>query len=102
CVHCHLKIACINFDNMQSIDLLVCSCATAAQQLLQLGYFPCAPLAPTLAVSLKVQTFVKKLFVQILPNTSARCEAFQSYLGSMGYTIDAKVRIYHFICTNYS
>ncbi|KIM60177.1 hypothetical protein SCLCIDRAFT_124774 [Scleroderma citrinum Foug A] len=90
---------------MQSIGLLVCSCATAAQQLLQLGYFPCAPLAPTLAVSLKVLTFVKKLFVHIPPNTSAWCEAFQSYLGSMGYTIDAKDGIrrrfsnaYHWYC----
>ena len=78
---------------MQSVDILVCSCATAAQQLLQMGYFPCAPLGPTLAVSLRVLTFVKQLFVHMPPNTSAWCEAFQSYLGSMGFTIDAKVRL---------
>ncbi|KIM57666.1 hypothetical protein SCLCIDRAFT_86133, partial [Scleroderma citrinum Foug A] len=91
CVRHHLKIVCVNFDNMQSVDILVCSCATAAQQLLQMGYFPCAPLGPTLAVSLRVLTFVKQLFVCMPPNTSAWCEAFQSYLGSMGFTIDAKV-----------
>ncbi|KIM51865.1 hypothetical protein SCLCIDRAFT_99359, partial [Scleroderma citrinum Foug A] len=105
CVCRHLKVMCINFDNMHSVDLVVCSCAPAAQQLINMGYFPCAPLAPTLAVSLKVLTLVKHLFVRIPPNTSAWCEAFESYLGGMGYNVDAKEGIrrrfsnaYHWYC----
>ena len=80
-------------SDMHSIDLLVCSCAPAAQQLIHMGYFPCAPLAPTLAVCLKVLTLVKHLFVHMPPNTSAWCEAFESYLGGMGYSVDAKVGV---------
>ena len=76
---------------MHSVDLVVCFCAPAAQQLINMGYFPCAPLAPTLAVSLKVLTLVKHLFVHIPSNTSAWCEAFESYLGGMRYNVDAKV-----------
>ncbi|KIM66636.1 hypothetical protein SCLCIDRAFT_110141, partial [Scleroderma citrinum Foug A] len=76
CVCHHLKVVCINFDNMHSVDLVVCSCAPAAQQLIHMGYFPCAPLAPTLAVSLKVLTLVKQLFVRTPPNISAWCETF--------------------------
>ncbi|KIM50444.1 hypothetical protein SCLCIDRAFT_47385, partial [Scleroderma citrinum Foug A] len=90
---------------MHSIDLMVCSCAPAAQQLLQMGYFPCAPLAPTLAVSVKVLTLIKHLLVCIPPNTSAWCEALESYLRGMGYYVDAKEGIrrrfsnaYHWFC----
>ena len=77
--------------DMHSVDLVVCSCAPAAQQLINMGYFPCAPLVPTPAVSLKVLTLVIHLFVRIPPNTSAWCEAFESYLGGMGYNVDAKL-----------
>ncbi|KAL4061842.1 hypothetical protein J3A83DRAFT_4365119 [Scleroderma citrinum] len=95
CVHC--------LSDIQTIGIVVCSCITAVQQLLQMGYFPCAPLAPTLAVSLKLLNLVKHLFVHIPPNISAWCEALQSYLGSMGYSVDSKVRLlfsnaYHWHC----
>ncbi|KAL4061864.1 hypothetical protein V8B97DRAFT_2027067 [Scleroderma yunnanense] len=103
CVCHHLKVECINYDNIQTIGIVVCSCITAVQQLLQMSYFPCAPLAPTLAVSLKLLNLVKHLFVHIPPNISAWCEALQSYLGSMGYSVDSKVRLlfsnaYHWHC----
>ena len=86
-------------SDMHSIDLVVCSCAPAAQQLIHMGYFPCAPLAPTLAVSLKVLTLVKNLFVCMPPNTSVWCEAFESYLGGMGYNVDAKVGLLSCVVT---
>ncbi|KAL4076552.1 hypothetical protein V8B97DRAFT_2021915 [Scleroderma yunnanense] len=100
CVCHHLKVECINFDNIQTIDLVVCSYTTAIQQLLQMDYFPCASLAPTLPVSLKLLNLVKHLFVHIPPNTSAWCEALQSYLGGMGYSVDFKVRLLSWIYTN--
>ncbi|KAJ7450642.1 hypothetical protein FB451DRAFT_1186751 [Mycena latifolia] len=41
----------------------------AAVQLIQCGAFPCAPLAPTLAVDLRVLEFAMNLFLQIAPTT---------------------------------
>ncbi|KAI6151568.1 hypothetical protein BKA82DRAFT_3974066, partial [Pisolithus tinctorius] len=43
---------------LQMVDLTVCPCAPAALQLLQMGYFPSAPLGPTLAVSLQLLSLV--------------------------------------------
>ncbi|KAI6137009.1 hypothetical protein F5141DRAFT_996085 [Pisolithus sp. B1] len=36
------------------VDLMVCLCVPAAIQLLQMGFFLCAPLGLTLAISLPV------------------------------------------------
>ncbi|KAI5993141.1 hypothetical protein F5J12DRAFT_786017 [Pisolithus orientalis] len=75
---------------LQSVDLAVCPCAPAALQLLWMGYFPCAPLGPTLAVSLQLLSFVQQLFMCIPPNTSAWCESLEAYLAAMGYEVDTK------------
>ncbi|KAI6111411.1 hypothetical protein F5141DRAFT_1003505, partial [Pisolithus sp. B1] len=73
------------------IDLMVCSCAPAALQLLWMGYFPCAPLGPTLAVSLQLVSLVRQLFMRMPLNTSAWCESFEAYLAGMGYKVNTKV-----------
>ncbi|KAI6143416.1 hypothetical protein BKA82DRAFT_4331278 [Pisolithus tinctorius] len=87
---CHqtrkLRVICIDFN----VDLAVCPCAPAALQLLWMGYFPCAPLGPTLAVSLQLLSFVRQLFMRIPPNTSAWCESLEAYLAAMGYKVDTK------------
>ncbi|KAI6009631.1 hypothetical protein F5J12DRAFT_718929 [Pisolithus orientalis] len=64
-----------------------------------MGYFPCAPLGPTLAVSLQL------LGLCIPPNTSAWCESLEAYLAAMGYEVDTKEGIcqrfsnaYHWYC----
>ncbi|KAJ6451135.1 hypothetical protein C8R45DRAFT_848602 [Mycena sanguinolenta] len=43
---------------------------SGAPQLLQRGYFPCAPLEPTLAIELRVVEFVRRLFLNIPPNNT--------------------------------
>ncbi|KIO01257.1 hypothetical protein M404DRAFT_150603, partial [Pisolithus tinctorius Marx 270] len=92
---CHqtrkLRVICIDFNALQSVDLAVCPCAPAALQFLWMGYFPCAPLGPTLAVSLQLLSFVRQLFMCIPPNTSAWCESLEAYLAAMGYKVDTKV-----------
>ncbi|KAI6135372.1 hypothetical protein EDD17DRAFT_1779101 [Pisolithus thermaeus] len=84
---------------------MVCPCAPAALQLLCMGYFPCAPLGPTLAVSLQLLSLVRQLFMQMPPNTSAWCESFEAYLAVMGYRMDTKEGMcrsfsnaYHWYC----
>ncbi|KAI5993753.1 hypothetical protein F5J12DRAFT_907337 [Pisolithus orientalis] len=90
---------------LQSVDLAVCPCAPAALQLLWMGYFPCAPLGPTLAVSLQLLSFVQQFFMCIPPSTSAWCESLEAYLAAMGYEVDTKEGIfqrfsnaYHWYC----
>ncbi|KAI6037737.1 hypothetical protein EDC04DRAFT_2570768 [Pisolithus marmoratus] len=76
---------------LQHADLTVCPCAPAALQLLWMGYFPSAPLGPTLAVSLQLLSLVRQLFMWMPPNTTAWCESFEAYLAGMGYKVDTKV-----------
>ncbi|KAI6023465.1 hypothetical protein EDC04DRAFT_2869550 [Pisolithus marmoratus] len=84
---------------------MVCSCVPATVQFLWMGYFPCAPLGLTLAVSLQLLSLVRQLFMQMPPNTSAWCESFEAYLAGMGYKVDTKEGIhrrfgnaYHWYC----
>ncbi|KAI6094971.1 hypothetical protein EDD16DRAFT_1481654 [Pisolithus croceorrhizus] len=56
-----------------------------------MGYFPFAPLGPTLTVSLQLLSLVRQLFMQMPPNTSAWCESFEAYLAGMGYKVNTKV-----------
>ncbi|KIK24162.1 hypothetical protein PISMIDRAFT_646625, partial [Pisolithus microcarpus 441] len=100
-----LKVICIHFDGLRHVDLVVCPCVPAALQLLWMGYFPCAPLGPSLAVSLQLLSLVRQLFMQMPPNTSAWCKSFEAYLAGMGYRVDTKEGIrrrfsnaYHWYC----
>ncbi|KAF9231394.1 hypothetical protein BU15DRAFT_90924 [Melanogaster broomeanus] len=70
---------------MKTIDLFVCTCVPAARQLLALGVFPCAPLAPTLTVDLSLLELVRELFARMSPNMTAWCEAFEAVLFSRGH-----------------
>ncbi|KAI5980967.1 hypothetical protein EDD15DRAFT_2392327 [Pisolithus albus] len=101
----NLKVICIEFNGLRHVDLTICPCAPAALQLLWIGYFPCAPLGPTLAVSLQLLSLVRQLFMRMPLNTSAWCESFEAYLAGMGYKVDTKEGIrrrfsnaYHWYC----
>ena len=61
------------------------------------GLFACSPIAPTLAVDLRVLEFVKRLFVQLTPNTTAWCEALESFLDAQGYKLHSKVCHSYFV-----
>ncbi|KAI6015677.1 hypothetical protein EDC04DRAFT_2870454 [Pisolithus marmoratus] len=89
----------------QSVDLTMCPCEPTALQLLQMGFFPCAPLGPTLTVSLQVLSLVQQLFMCMPPNVLAWCESLEAYLGGMGYKVDTKGGLhrrfgnaYHWYC----
>ncbi|KAJ7463383.1 hypothetical protein FB451DRAFT_1043224 [Mycena latifolia] len=63
------KIAIVRFSSVDDAQLRICSCSPAAVQLIQCGAFPCAPLAPTLAVDLRVLEFAMNLSCKSPPTT---------------------------------
>ncbi|KAF9236950.1 hypothetical protein BU15DRAFT_88926 [Melanogaster broomeanus] len=89
----------------EKITLRTCKCSTAPCQLMAMGLFSCAPLAPSLAVDLRVLQFVRTLFVRQTPNATAWCEALEVFLAERGHTLKSKDSLrrhfnnaYHWYC----
>jgi hypothetical protein len=78
------------------VSLPICTCTPPALQLLSLGLFPCAPSRPTLAVDLNMLEFVKELFVNAAPNTTAWCDTLESFLAGRKYKLTTSVCIVFF------
>jgi hypothetical protein len=57
------------------------------------GLFACAPIAPTLAVDLRVLELVRELFVRISPNNTAWCDTLEAFLHNRGYNFASKVSL---------
>ncbi|KAG2068987.1 hypothetical protein BDR04DRAFT_1129041 [Suillus decipiens] len=87
CGTCSIKVACVFFDSLSEINIIVCPCFPAPLQLLHHGLFPCAPVAPSLAVDLHVLEFVCLLFICQSPNHTAWCNAVETFLDGMGYKL---------------
>ena len=77
------------------MELTCCVCTPAPVQLMKHGLFACSPISPTLAVDLRVLEFMKTLFVWLTPNTTAWCEALESFLDTQGYRSQSKVCFLH-------
>lgn len=56
-----------------------------------MGYFPCTPYHPTLAVEICMLLFVTKLFVRISPNNTAWCTTVKDFLQGLGYHLASAV-----------
>ncbi|KAJ8093793.1 hypothetical protein PM082_009654 [Marasmius tenuissimus] len=80
-----LSITVVRWDTLDHLNLRICKCWSAAEQLVQLGLFPCAPLHPSLAVEMKLLEFVTGLFVRVAPNQTAFCGALEEFLANRGY-----------------
>ncbi|RDB22451.1 hypothetical protein Hypma_010173 [Hypsizygus marmoreus] len=87
-----LEVVLVCFDFLERISIAICACRPAAMQLLVHGCCPSAPLAPTLAVDLKVLDFVTSLFVNIAPNNTAWCKTVETFLSKQGYKLTTQVR----------
>ncbi|KIJ91417.1 hypothetical protein K443DRAFT_135499 [Laccaria amethystina LaAM-08-1] len=83
-----LNVACIFFERIEMLSL--CNCTSPALQLLELGFFPCAPVNPSLAVDLNMLEFVNELFVNAAPNTTAWCETLEAFLGNRRYKLTTR------------
>ncbi|KAI5986471.1 hypothetical protein EDD15DRAFT_2389853 [Pisolithus albus] len=77
-------------SGLEEIEINACPCRPAPVCLMQHGLFASSPVAPTLAVDLRVLEFLKKLFVRLTPNTTAWCEALESFLDGQGYKLQLK------------
>ncbi|KIJ60414.1 hypothetical protein HYDPIDRAFT_76343, partial [Hydnomerulius pinastri MD-312] len=76
CTQCTLTITCILFDY---VSIQSCGCCPTSVTLLTCGLFACLPVAPSVAVDLRVLELVKKLFVRMTPNTTTWCEALECF-----------------------
>ncbi|KAG2033059.1 hypothetical protein BDR03DRAFT_801435, partial [Suillus americanus] len=80
---------------LEVLNIDCCPCAPAPLQLLKLGLFACAPIAPSLAVDLRGLELIRTLFVWITPNTTAWCEALEVFLTARGYKLSTKDNLRH-------
>ncbi|KAF9516236.1 hypothetical protein BS47DRAFT_1292566 [Hydnum rufescens UP504] len=80
-----LKVLCVSMERLENIVLEVCLCRTAGIQLIERGFFPCAPLCPSLAVSLDMLEFVASLFLNMAPNERAWAATVVEYLRARGH-----------------
>ncbi|KAG1723154.1 hypothetical protein EDB19DRAFT_1953265 [Suillus lakei] len=85
-----ITVACVHFNALKEINIITCPCFPAPLQLLHCGLFPCAPLAPSLAVNLCILEFVRLLFVRQSPNQTAWCDAVETFFDGMGYKLSCK------------
>ena len=76
---------------LELVNIRACKCSPAAGQLLEMGYFPCAPYHPTLAIEVRMLQFVTKLFVRISPNNTAWCATVEDFLQNLGYKLTSAV-----------
>jgi hypothetical protein len=74
------------------IDLNICAC-NPATHLVTCGYFPCAPIRPSLAIHLDVADFVSHLFLQTSPGVTGISETLEDTLTFRGYSIKSQVSI---------
>ncbi|OJA11305.1 hypothetical protein AZE42_09657 [Rhizopogon vesiculosus] len=66
-----LAVTCVLFDRLQVVNISCCECSPALLQLMTRGLIACAPIAPSLAVDIRVLELVKHLFVWMTPNSTA-------------------------------
>ncbi|KAH6874804.1 hypothetical protein BKA70DRAFT_1449221 [Coprinopsis sp. MPI-PUGE-AT-0042] len=76
-----LVVKCISFDGVTQINVCVCA---PARHLLVAGYFPTAPLLPTLAVDVRMLEFIRELYLRSPPNRSAWSSALEAFYFRQG------------------
>ncbi|EIN03444.1 hypothetical protein PUNSTDRAFT_33210, partial [Punctularia strigosozonata HHB-11173 SS5] len=85
-----LKVLAVFCQRLESIELSICSCRSAARQLLARGLFPCAPQSPSLAFDLNMLELVAMLFLNTAPNVTAWAATLETFLGVRKYHLRTK------------
>jgi hypothetical protein len=83
----------ITLIELNTIQIHSCDCLPAVVQLLSFGFFPCAPIAPSLAVSLNMLQFAYELFTRVAPNNTAWSDALEAFLSHKRYTFPTDVSV---------
>ena len=71
--------------------LAICECRPASVQLVEMGYFPCAPVRPSLAVDINLLEFVTIASHTMAPNVKGWSDTLQSFLTVRGFLLGEKV-----------
>jgi hypothetical protein len=77
----------VYMDKLEVINVIACPC-----KLLSMGFFPCSPIRPTLAVHVDVLQFSQELFLRTAPNVTAFTATLDAFLGVRGYKTGSVVR----------
>ena len=72
-------------------EVSVCPCSPV-KELLTNGYFPSAPLCPSVAFDIWMLEFARELYLRSSPNHSAFASALDSYLHGLGYAVPGTER----------
>ncbi|KAI6039435.1 hypothetical protein EDC04DRAFT_2867975 [Pisolithus marmoratus] len=92
-------------EGLEEIEISYCACTPAPIYLMKCGLFACSPVAPTLAVDLCVLEFMRTLFIWLTPNTTAWCDALESFLDAQEYQLQSQFsNAYHWytVLTTYT
>jgi hypothetical protein len=65
---------------------------------MKLGFFPCAPTRPTLAVDINLLQFVSFGFLNMAPNVTGWAKTIEDFLCVRGYVFRGAVCIISFYC----
>ncbi|KAF7305113.1 hypothetical protein MKEN_01226500 [Mycena kentingensis (nom. inval.)] len=92
---CHKRVLQMTVIPMEEALVRVCGCsgASAPEQLIRAGLFPCSPTNPTLAVDINVLSFFHELFLHIAPNNTALCKTLENFLAFRGYKLELGQRL---------
>jgi hypothetical protein len=72
---------------LREIELIVCLCRPAADQLIRRGLFPCSPLQPSLAIDLSLLEIITSSFYHLTLNTTGWAVLLEQHWKWNGYAL---------------
>lgn len=87
----HCQVLTARLAGFTTRRIQYCDCFGAAQHLLALGYFPCAPIRPSLAFSLQLLELVSVHALNVAPNTTAWATTLETFWARRGFVVETRV-----------
>src|SRR5258708_4812064 len=81
--------------HLETVSIQYCAKRPVAEQLVQHGLFPCAPLRPTLAIDIFMLEWATTLFLHMAPNVCAWTMTTEIMLKQEGYAFDTSDSLHH-------
>jgi hypothetical protein len=76
---------------LTSVELTVCQCRPAPDQLLLQGLFPCSPIQPSLAVDMKLLELISASSTHLALNMTGWASLLEQFWDSNGFSLKSKV-----------
>ncbi|KIJ39761.1 hypothetical protein M422DRAFT_174688 [Sphaerobolus stellatus SS14] len=86
---------------VEHIELLICECKTAGEQLMARGLFPCAPKQPSMAFDINMLELVTSTMFYIAPNISGWSLGLEWFWKTRGYVLGARENLKRRFSTAY-